>query len=33
MSEDDGVRLMGQVIQIDEVRIRDHLGGSPRGGP
>ena len=26
MSEDDGLKAMGQVIQIDEARIRDHLG-------
>jgi hypothetical protein len=25
MSEDDGLKAMGQVIQIDEARIRDHL--------
>jgi hypothetical protein len=29
MSEDDG--LKGQVIQIDEARIRDHLGEMVRG--
>lgn len=26
MSEDDGLKAMGHVIQIDEARIRDHLG-------
>jgi putative transposase len=26
MIEDDGLKAMGQVIQIDEARIRDHLG-------
>jgi transposase-like protein len=25
MSEDDGLKSMGQVIQIDEARIRDHV--------
>jgi hypothetical protein len=25
MSEEDGVKPMGQVIQIDESRIRNHL--------
>jgi putative transposase len=31
MSEEDGVKSMGQVIQIDEARIRDHLGEMVRG--
>src|SRR6202046_2405605 len=31
MSEDDGLKAMGQVIQIDEARIRDHLGEIVRG--
>jgi putative transposase len=31
MSEDDGLKAMGQVIQIDEGRIRDHLGEMVRG--
>ena len=31
MSEDDGLKSMGQVIQIDEARIRDHLGEMVRG--
>ena len=31
MSEDDGLKAMGQVIQIDEARIRDHLGAMVRG--
>ena len=31
MSEDDGLKAMGQVIQIDEARIRDHLGEMVRG--
>src|SRR6202171_1074481 len=31
MSEDDGLKAMGQVIQIDEARIRDHLGEMARG--
>ena len=31
MSEDDGLKAMGQVIQIDEARIRDHLGETVRG--
>ena len=26
MSDDDGLKAMGQVIQIDEARIRDHRG-------
>jgi putative transposase len=30
MSEDDGLKAMGQVIQIDEARIRDHLGALER---
>ena len=31
MNEDDGLKAMGQVIQIDEARIRDHLGETVRG--
>ena len=31
MSEDDGLKAMGQVIQIDEARIKDHLGRIVRG--
>src|SRR6478736_2111962 len=31
MSDEDGVKAMGQVIQIDEARIRDHLGEMVRG--
>ena len=31
MSEDDGLKAMGQVIQIDEARIRDYLGAMVRG--
>ncbi len=31
MSEDDGLKAMGQVIQIDEARLRDHLGEMVRG--
>jgi Transposase, Mutator family len=31
MSEDDGLKAMGHVIQIDEARIRDHLGEMVRG--
>src|SRR5664279_725556 len=31
MSEDEGLKAMGQVIQIDEARIRDHLGEMVRG--
>jgi len=31
MSEDDGLKAMGQVIQIDEALIRDHLGEMVRG--
>jgi putative transposase len=31
MSEDDGLKAMGQAIQIDEARIRDHLGEMVRG--
>ena len=31
MSEDDGLKAMGQVIQIDEARIRDHLGEMVHG--
>src|SRR4029077_12371735 len=31
MSEEDGLKAMGQVIQIDEARIRDHLGEMVRG--
>src|ERR1700692_1565370 len=31
MSEDDGLKAMGQVIQIDEARIRVHLGEMVRG--
>jgi len=31
MSDESGVRAMGQVIQIDEARIRDHLGEMVRG--
>ena len=31
MIEDDGLKAMGQVIQIDEARIRDHLGETVRG--
>ena len=26
MSEEDGAKRMGQVIQIDEAQIRNHLG-------
>jgi hypothetical protein len=33
MSEDDGLKAMGQVIQIDEARIRDHLGAMRRQSP
>src|SRR6202035_4778598 len=31
MNEDNGLKAMGQVIQIDEARIRDHLGEMVRG--
>jgi transposase-like protein len=31
MSEDDGLKAVGHVIQIDEARIRDHLGEMVRG--
>ena len=31
MSDDQKVERMGQVIQIDEGRIRDHLGEMVRG--
>lgn len=31
MDENDTRKSMGQVIQIDEVRIRDHLGEMVRG--
>src|SRR6201982_3392074 len=31
MSDENGVKAMGQVIQIDEARIRDHLGEMVRG--
>jgi len=31
MGEEDGLKPMGQVIQIDEARIRDHLGAMVRG--
>jgi putative transposase len=31
MSDESGVKPMGQVIQIDEARIRDHLGEMVRG--
>jgi transposase-like protein len=31
MSDEDGIKPMGQVIQIDEARIRDHLGEMVRG--
>lgn len=31
MSAEDGGKPMGQVIQIDEARIRDHLGEMARG--
>jgi len=31
MRDDDGLKAMGQVIQIDEARIRDHLGEMVRG--
>ena len=31
MSDDDGLKAMGQVIQIDEARIQDHLGEMVRG--
>lgn len=31
MSDDNGLKAMGQVIQIDEARIRDHLGEMVRG--
>jgi len=31
MSEDDGLKTMGQVIQIDEAWIRHHLGEMVRG--
>jgi putative transposase len=31
MSEDDGLKVMGQVIQIDEARIRDHHDKMVRG--
>jgi hypothetical protein len=31
MSDDDGLKAMGQLIQIDEARIRDHLGEMVRG--
>jgi hypothetical protein len=31
MSEDDALKAMGQVIQIDEAGIRDHLGEMVRG--
>src|SRR5207342_2575119 len=31
MSDDDGLKAMGQVIQIDEARIRDHLDEMVRG--
>src|SRR6201981_2111046 len=31
MSDENGVKAMSQVIQIDEARIRDHLGEMVRG--
>ena len=31
MSDESGVKPMGQVIKIDEARIRDHLGEMVRG--
>jgi hypothetical protein len=31
MSDENGVKAMGQVSQIDEARIRDHLGEMVRG--
>ena len=31
MIEESGIKPMGQVIQIDEARIRDHLGEIVRG--
>ena len=31
MDENEKPKAMGQVIQIDEARIRDHLGKMPRG--
>ena len=31
MSDENGVKAMGQVIRIDEARIRDHLGEMVRG--
>lgn len=31
MSDESGVKPMGQIIQIDEARIRDHLGEMVRG--
>src|SRR5664279_5523540 len=31
MSDESGIKPMGQVIQIDEARIRDHLGEMVRG--
>src|SRR6476469_8212094 len=31
MNEEDGLNAIGQVIQIDEARIRDHLGEMVRG--
>ena len=35
MSDESGIKPMGQVIQIDEARIRDHLlaSGEHRSGP
>jgi putative transposase len=31
MSDDDGSNAMGQIIQFDGARIRDHLGEMVRG--
>ena len=31
MSEEDGLKAMGEAIQIDEARILDHLGEMVRG--
>jgi len=31
MGEEDGLKAMAQVIQVDEARIRDHLGEMVRG--
>ena len=31
MGDDHGLKAMGQVIQIDEARIRDHIGEMVRG--